>query len=87
MVEIIILVYMLVLLAPYIFIFCEPSQWYINQFEGFEEEVTRCDWYSLPIDLQRIYMIFLTDAQNPIFLSSFGDIECNRDTSKRVLEP
>lgn len=68
----------------YILILCEPGTKMINQFEMFGAELSRCDWYSLSVEMQRIYLIFLSDTQNPMKVSSYGNITCERETFKTV---
>lgn len=65
--------------------FCDPGQRVTNQFEEFGEELSRCDWYSIPIEIQRIYLIFLSDTQQPKIIQSYGGIACTRDTCKKVI--
>lgn len=70
----------------FILFICEPSQTMANQFEMFENELTDCEWYALSIEMQKLYMIFLTDTQNAIEISTYGNIICNRDTCKKVFD-
>lgn len=67
-----------------VFIVCEPGALMTKQFEKFGSELYRCDWYALPIELRRMYLVFLSDTQNPIAISSYGGIRCERETSKKV---
>lgn len=64
---------------------CEPAMMMTNRFEVFGEKVAECDWYLLPIKMQRMYCIFLLETQSPIVLCSYGGITCERNTSKLVL--
>lgn len=57
-----------------------------NQFAMISEELVRCNWYLLPIELQRIYLTFLFDTQKPENILSYGGIECKRQTAKKVLK-
>lgn len=72
----------------YTFVFnsvvCELGQWMTNQYEVFEDELTTCDWYALPIEMQQLYLIFLLDAQQPIHIQCYGGIACSRETFKVV---
>lgn len=56
-----------------------------EQFERFSDELSRCDWYSLPTEMQRMYAFFLSDTQHPVKFSSYAGITCERETSKMVL--
>lgn len=47
-----ILFYAINLITSYIFILCEPGARMTNQFDIFSDEVNKCDWHLLPIELQ-----------------------------------
>lgn len=66
------------------FLVCELGQWAANQYEAFNDELSSCAWYSLPIDMQRLYWIFLLDTQQPLHVQSYGSIVCSRETFKKV---
>lgn len=70
----------------YIFILSEPGTKITNQFLGFCDEFDRCDWYLLPISIQRMYLVFLSDTQHPIMMHSYANITCERETSKKVIQ-
>lgn len=72
------------MMTEYIFLLCEPGMLMTHQFELFGEELARCNWYALPIEMQRIYALFLSDSQHPIEMTGYGGITCDRDTAKRV---
>lgn len=74
----------LVWLFGFILLVCEPGERMTNRFEIFSEELSRSDWYLLPIEMQRIYLVFLSNTQNAINVSSYGGITCERETSKKV---
>lgn len=75
---------LLIMVTSFIFILCEPGSKMTGQFEIFGQELDRCNWYALPMELQRIYMIFLSETQNQIKMFSYGNITCERVTSKKV---
>lgn len=66
-------------------IICEPGARVTNQFEVFENELSQSDWYLLSIAMQRMYVIFLLDTQNPVEMLSYANIPCGRDTLKKVV--
>lgn len=68
----------------FIFMVCEPVQRVTNQFEMFNKELSRCVWYELPNELQQMYLIFLSDTQQAKTVACYGNIECSRDTFKKV---
>lgn len=76
------------MLTAWIFIltlaFCDPGQRVTNQFDEFSEELSRCDWYAIPIEMQRIFLIFLSDTQQPKNVQTYNSILCTRETFKKV---
>lgn len=79
------MLFMLSWTTIYIFLLCEPGERITIGFEDFSDELSGCDWYLLPIEMQRMYAIFLSDTQNPVKMESFANILCERETSKTVL--
>ena len=65
-------------------IICESGERVTDQFDQFGQEVERCEWNKLPIEMQRMYLIFLSDTQQPVNIRSYGGIICSRDTFKMV---
>lgn len=63
---------------------CEPGARMTADFARFEEELGKCEWYLMPIGMQRVYIIFLSDTQNSIEMTSYGRLVCNRETLKKV---
>lgn len=53
-------------------------------FDQFGVELNQCEWDNLPIKMQRMYLIFLLDTQQPKFIEISGDIACTRKTFKNV---
>lgn len=82
-------VLMLSMLIIWLIIFnlvtCELGERVFNQFEQFGSEVNQCDWSKLPIEMQRTYLIFLSDTQQSESIQSYAGISCTRDTFKQVL--
>lgn len=56
-----------------------------NQFYEFEMELGQCKWYLLEMKLQRIYHIFLTNANQPTTVHGYGHIECVRISLKKII--
>lgn len=76
--------YLIVLTVGFLFILCEPGHYCTIKFETLQDELGWCDWYALPIKLQKIYLIFLSNTQNNVKITGFGGITCERDTLKKV---
>lgn len=67
-----------------VFIACECGERVTGQFETLEDTLTKCNWYSYPIEMQRIYLIFLAHTQQTSNIQSYGSITCTRETFKMV---
>lgn len=76
---------MLFWMIVYTFLLCEPAARMTNQFSLFDDEVSKCDWYWLSIEMQRMYMVFLSNTQHPMKMQSFANIIAERETTKKVL--
>lgn len=67
-----------------IFFFCELGERITNQFRKIDEEVWTIQWYTLPIEVQKIYAMIMIGTQLPVMLIGIGDIECTRKAFKNV---
>lgn len=67
-----------------LFSFCEFSEIVACQFEIFSEELYQCDWYLATNRLQRMFLVVLANAQQPMDIHGYAGIECTRDTFKKV---
>lgn len=56
------------------------------QFTAFKDEFGQCKWYLFPIEMQRMFVIVMANAQQPIILSGFGNVYCLREVFKKVKE-
>lgn len=63
---------------------CEFGERVTNQFDQFKERFERCQWYELLIGMQRMYLIFLLDVQQPTIIQSYAGIAGTRETFKKV---
>ena len=55
-----------------------------TEFEDFNDELDECDWYTFPIEFQRMYILVIQNAQKPVTIQGFGNIFCTRDAMKKV---
>lgn len=44
-----------------------------------------CEWYTFPIDVQRLLPILIHNAQTSPVIKAFGNIDCSRETFKLVI--
>ena len=68
-----------------IFIFCECGNMVTNRFDKFHGELWQCDWYLFEIELQQIYLMFMTNAQQSAMIKGHANILCTRETFKKVI--
>lgn len=60
--------------------FCEIGEMVSNQFNSFNAELVECNWYLYPIKMQQMFMIFMSNAQQPTNIHGYGNILCTRRT-------
>ena len=68
-----------------IFALCELGAQVTKQFNTLNEELGQSKWYMLTIEVQKMILIFMSDAEQPVFLQGYGNIECTRDAFKNVI--
>lgn len=74
--------FVLLWMTVFVFLLCEPGARMTNQFGIFSDDLSRCDWHLLSLEMRRNYVIFLT--QRSANLLSYATITCERETSKKV---
>lgn len=67
-----------------IFLHCNFGEIITNAFSDINEQLYQCDWYTFPLDIQRMQATILINTERPILLKGFGNILSTRDTFKRV---
>lgn len=67
-----------------IFATCEIGQNMCNQYNKLGDEIYKCDWYALPRKLQRMFIIIMINAQEPVSIRGYGNVVCTRDSFKNV---
>ena len=65
-------------------VYCELCEQISNGFEEVSDTIYQLDWYTYPMEIQRMLPIILNHAQQPVEIVSFGNIVCSRDTFKKV---
>lgn len=83
-VEILVQFLFVIVVFGLVFLACEICERVSTQFEMFGEELARCNWHKLSMEMQRVYVIFLKDTQQPANIDSYGGIQCTRITFKTV---
>lgn len=67
-----------------IFLICEFGGMVTDRFEKFYDDLCQCNWYLYPMEIQRIYLIFMVNAQQPTMIQGFANIVCTREYYKKV---
>lgn len=63
---------------------CEIGEMIASQLNAFNDKLFRCDWYLLSVDMRRMYLTTLANAQQSTSLQAFGTISCTRESFKKV---
>lgn len=67
-----------------VFLYCEFGASVTTEFAKFDDELYQSKWYSLPVEIQKMMMIFIASTQKPVFIRGFCNIVCIRDSFKKV---
>lgn len=86
LVEVIVLSMTILWIFGFNFIICESGGRVTDQFKRFGSKFSECEWNELSIEMRRMYLIFLSDTQQPKNLKSYAGIMCIRGTFKQVLK-
>lgn len=68
-----------------LFLICELGERTCISFELIGDELERCDWYKLPIEMHRMYLIFLSDSQQEKNVACYFNLVLTRETFEKVL--
>lgn len=63
---------------------CELGERVSLHFDMFAEELEQCNWCELPIKMQRMYLIFLADTQQPVQIECYANVILTRQTFQAV---
>lgn len=63
---------------------CELGQRVTNLFSGVNDMIEHFQWYSYPNKMQKVLLIIMIVAQQPVEFQCFGSTSANRDTFKKV---
>lgn len=64
--------------------FCFCGEMVTYQFEAFDEELCMRNWYTFPVELQRMMIVFMAGTQQSIHIRGFANTICTREAFKRV---
>lgn len=63
-------------------VICSCGEMMTSEFQMISIEINQCNWYLLPLEIQQMLQIFMTNAQQ--FIRGYGNIFCTRETFKNV---
>lgn len=69
-----------------VFAACEIGHRFSGAYDEIIVTIYRIDWYFLPLDVQRMFLIFHIYAQQPPDFQFFGSISISREQFKQVSE-
>lgn len=67
-----------------IFFFCENAERVTGRFEEIDDSICQSDWYSYPIELQRMIITVMMGTQKPVIVRGFGNLLFTRQSFKQV---
>ena len=66
------------------FLYCEFGEMVTNQFNELNERFSKCNWYLLPIEMQRMFVIVMANTQRPAMIQGYANVVCTRESFKQV---
>lgn len=66
------------------FVACEVGDRVSSNLWEINDATDEFDWYSYPIDIQRILPMILMSVQKPVDIECFGSFKTNRESFKKV---
>lgn len=69
-----------------VILFCELGETIRNQFELYNEELNRCNWYLYSLKMQRMILTFVSITQQSTVIRGYGNKLCARVTAKEVIQ-
>lgn len=67
-----------------IFLICETGERVTTSFEEFDLELRESNWYTFPIDLQRMLIPVMIYTQQPVIIQGYGNTLCTRFALNKV---
>lgn len=69
-----------------VLLICELGERVADEFDAYHSKLCQCDWYLLPFKMQRMYLIFVGHTQQTPKIQGYANVECTRDTFKKVID-
>lgn len=68
-----------------LFAACESGERVTHQFNQFNDNFHICEWYSFPLEMQRIYSIALVGVQDSVIIQGYANTVCTRNAFENVI--
>lgn len=65
-------------------LFSELGDTISNQFNLYSYELNQCNWNSFPLEVQRMFGVFVSNVQQSEYIRGYGNELCARVTAKEV---
>lgn len=67
-----------------VLICCELNQRSSDAFEQIEFTIDEWHWHLFPIEMQKMLLVIIANAQKPVEFECFGSITCSRTVFRKV---
>lgn len=67
-----------------LFCVCELGGMVSDLFAEFNDGLNQCDWYLFPLEVRPIFVMIITNSQQPVLVRGFANTMCVREYFKRV---
>lgn len=69
-----------------LFLYCEVGEMVTTEFRRLNTEIHQCDWHRYPLQLKRMLVVFMTNAQMPTIIRGFANTACTREMLMQVMK-
>lgn len=82
--NIVIVISGIVVSASNLFLYCYFGKMATESFEHIADALYECNWQKLPIELQKYFIIMMSNSQRSIYYSGYGIAVLNLETFTKV---
>lgn len=67
-----------------IYMACDFGEAITTQYTAIDYSICECDWYSFPLEIQKMLPMVMMSTQKAMIVQVFGKVACTRETFNRV---
>lgn len=67
-----------------ILLFCDFGERLTGRFDEIDLTLFECNWYTFPMEIQKMLPMLLMSTQSPVVLQGFPNVSCTREAFKKV---